>query len=340
MRRSNRIPHHSRAVLGTLALALGLAFALMLVLAGPAHAGLLTPESGGSPNADRIHTLYVVALVVGILIFIGTEGALLYAIWKFRARPGAEAEQLHGNTKLEIGWTAGAAVVVLILGIVTFAFLPGIRNPDDSDADGWPIPASYTTAKDANLLPDNGKSLNIEVNGQQYAWRFVYPDGDQDRQNNVYTYEELVVPTGTTVTLDVRSSDVGHAWWIPKLGGKVDALPGYTGHTWFKVPSSALRNDDERRNGRVFTGQCAELCGRNHANMTARVRAVTPEQFTAWLARQQRDITTAGRGAVDYRKKQQQVDEQAAREGQGLEAPARESAAQPEPDSAASNTAP
>ncbi|MDX8150882.1 cytochrome c oxidase subunit II [Patulibacter brassicae] len=312
----------------------------MLVLAGPAHAGLLTPESGGSPNADRIHTLYVVALVVGILIFIGTEGALLYAIWKFRARPGAEAEQLHGNTKLEIGWTAGAAVVVLILGIVTFAFLPGIRNPDDSDADGWPIPASYTTAKDANLLPDNGKSLNIEVNGQQYAWRFVYPDGDKDRQNNVYTYEELVVPTGTTVTLDVRSSDVGHAWWIPKLGGKVDALPGYTGHTWFKVPSSALRNDDERRNGRIFTGQCAELCGRNHANMTARVRAVTPEQFTAWLARQQRAITAAGQGAVDYRKKQQQVDEQAAREGEGLEAPARSSAAQPEPESAASNPAP
>jgi len=335
LRRSNRIPHHSRAVLGALALALGLALVLSLAfLAGPAHAGLITPENGGSPNADRIHTLYVVALVVGALIFIGTEGALLYAIWKFRARPGATAEQLHGNTKLEIGWTAGAAVVVLILGIVTFAFLPGIRNPDDSDADGWQVPASFKTAKDPKLLPDDGKSLNIDVNGQQYAWRFVYPDGDDDRQNNVYTYEELVVPVGTTVTLDVRSSDVGHAWWIPALGGKVDALPGYTNHTWFKVPSSALRNDEERRDGRVFTGQCAELCGRNHANMTARVRALTPQAFDAWLRRQQQALAQAGAGAAAYRARQQELDEQAARPGGASEGTT------PGPDAANPTTTP
>ncbi len=310
LRRSNRIPHLSRAALVTLASALGLAMVLTLVLAGPAHAAFWAPESGGSPNADRIHSLYTVVFVVGAVIFVFTEGALLYAIWKFRASRGHEAKQLHGNTRLEIGWTAGAAVVVLILGIVTFAFLPGIRNPDDSDSDGWPIPASYKTAKDEKLLPPNGKALNIDVNGQQYAWRFVYPDGDDDRQNNIYTYEELVVPVGTTVTLDVRSSDVGHAWWIPQLGGKVDALPGYTNHTWFKVPAKALRNDEERRNGRVFTGQCAELCGRNHGNMTARVRAITPQAFDAWLKRQKADLDAAGRGAQRYRDQQEQFDRQ------------------------------
>lgn len=279
-----------------------LAATLMLTLAGPAQAAFWAPESGGSPNADRIHTLYTVVFAVGVVIFVLVIGALFYALRKFRARPGAVAEQLHGNTRLEIGWTAGAAMIVLVLGIVTFAMLPGIRNPDNSDPNGWPIPASFQTAKDEGLLPPDGKSLNIDVNGQQYAWRFVYPDGDDDRTNNVVAYEEMVVPTGTTVTLDVRSSDVGHAWWIPKLGGKVDALPGYTNHTWFKVPLG--------KEG-VYVGQCAELCGRNHANMTARVRAVTPDEFTAWLAQQKADIEAAAKGVQQYRDEQQRLDEAA-----------------------------
>lgn len=279
-----------------------LAATLMLTLAGPAQAAFWSPESGGSPNADRIHTLYTVVFAVGVVIFVLVIGALFYALRKFRARPGAVAEQLHGNTRLEIGWTAGAAMIVLVLGVVTFAMLPGIRNPDNSDPNGWPIPASFQTAKDEGLLPPDGKSLNIDVNGQQYAWRFVYPDGDDDRTNNVTAYEEMVVPTGTTVTLDVRSSDVGHAWWIPKLGGKVDALPGYTNHTWFKVPLG--------KEG-VYTGQCAELCGRNHANMTARVRAVTPDEFTAWLAQQKADLEAAAKGVKEYRDEQQQLDQNA-----------------------------
>ncbi len=276
-----------------------LAATLMLTLAGPAQAAFWAPESGGSPNADRIHTLYTVVFAVGVVIFVSVITALVYALWKFRARPGAVAEQLHGNTRLEIGWTAGAAAIVLVLGIVTFLMLPGIRNPDNSDAGGWPIPASYQTAKDPALLPPDGKSLNIDVNGQQYAWRFVYPDGDDDRTNNVIAVEEMVVPTGTTVTLDVRSSDVGHAWWIPKLGGKVDALPGYTNHTWFKVPLG--------KEG-VYVGQCAELCGRNHANMTARVRAVTPDEFTQWLAQQKADLEASARGIQEYRDAQQAQD--------------------------------
>lgn len=303
LRRSNRIPHLTRASWRTLTSAIALAIGLTLVTAGPASASFWAPQKGGSPNADRIHTLYAVVFGVGVVIFIAVFGALVYAMVKFRARPGAVPEQIHGNTRLEIGWTAGAAGIVLILGIVTFLMLPGIRNPDNSDADGWAIPAGYQTAKDKELLPDDGKSLNIDVNGQQYAWRFTYPDADQDRQNNVQAYEEMVVPTGTTVTLDIRSSDVGHAWWIPKLGGKADALPGYTNHTWFKIP---------RGKEGVYVGQCAELCGRNHANMTARVRAVTPDEFTAWLASQKASLAEAGVAAEEFREKQRQNDEAAA----------------------------
>lgn len=315
----------------TFPLALALVTALALVFAGPAHASFWAPQSGGSPNADRIHTLYAVVFGVGAVIFVVVEGALFYALWKFRAnRPNAVAEQLHGHTRLEIGWTAGAAVIVLILGIVTFAMLPGIRNPDNSDAAGWQIPASFQTAKDPKLLPPDGRSLNIDVNGQQYAWRFVYPDGDADRSNNVTAYEEMVVPTGTTVTLDIRSSDVGHAWWIPELGGKADALPGYTNHTWFKVPLG--------KEG-VYRGNCAELCGRNHANMTARVRAISPADFDVWLKRQKAALIAAGEGVVKFREEQRANDEraaQAAAEAAGTATPSSEQSPTTTPSDAAS----
>jgi len=89
----------------------------------------------------------------------------------------------------------------------------------------------------------------------------------------------MVVPVDTTVTLDIAAQDVAHSWWIPKLGGKFDAISGYTNHTWFKIPAKLA--------GTVFTGQCAELCGRNHANMTARVRAVTPSEYERWLEQRQ-----------------------------------------------------
>jgi cytochrome c oxidase subunit 2 len=332
LRRSNRIPHLSRASLLATSSAFALAIALTLVLAGPAHASFWAPQHGGSPNADRIHTLYSIIFVIAAIIFVAVEGALVYALVKFRMRPGAKAEQLHGNTRLEIGWTAGAAAIVLVIGIVSFLMLPGIRNPDDSDAQGWQIPASFQTAKDKSLLPPNGKSLNIDVNGQQYAWRFTYPDADADRQNNVQAYEEMVVPTGTTVTLDIRSSDVGHAWWIPKLGGKADALPGYTNHTWFKIP---------RGKEGTYLGNCAELCGRNHANMTARVRAVTPEQFTQWLAAQKSALTEAGVAAQRFRDEQAKSDAaQAAAAESNTGASEADGAATPQASTPTSDAAP
>ncbi len=107
-----------------------------LVLANPAAASLFAPEAGGSPNADRINHLWWVVFGIALVIFIGVEGALLYCCFKFRASKGAVPAQIHGNTRLEIGWTVGAAVIVVGLALVTFAMLPGIRNPENSSADG------------------------------------------------------------------------------------------------------------------------------------------------------------------------------------------------------------
>lgn len=310
LRRSSVSPVRSRALL----IGAAVATAGLLLSAGPAAADWLTPESGGSPNADRIDTLYKIVLGVAAIVFVGVEGALIYALVKFRARKGRKAEQIHGNTKLEIGWTAGAALIVVVLSVVTFAMLPGIRDPEDSDADGWAVPASFAQNVEADApKPPNGRSLNIDVSGQQYAWRYVYPDGDGDNRNNAYAYEEMVVPTGTTITLDIRAQDVGHAWWIPELGGKADATPGYVNHTWFKVPTSALEGKAER----TFRGQCAELCGRNHANMTARVRAMRPDAFQRWLDAQKRSIAANDAAAQRYRDQRRQLDQQSPSEASG-----------------------
>jgi cytochrome c oxidase subunit 2 len=218
-------------------------------------------------------------------------------MFKFKARKGAVPAQIRGNTRLEIGWTVGAAVILVILATVTFIKLDAIRNPPDSSANGLQL------ADTARRLPPNGKSLNICVNGQQYIWRYTYSSNCSNAQLNApFSYEEMVVPVDTTVTLDIVSQDVAHSWWIPKLGGKFDAIPGYTNHTWFKIPGKF----GAKPGGTVFFGQCAELCGRGHANMTSRVRAVSVQEYQHWLAQRRADIKAAEAAAAQERKRVQQ----------------------------------
>ena len=277
-------------------MALGLlTLVALLVPVTSASAGLIAPEAGGSPNADAIRELYLIIFGVAVVIFFGVLGLLFYALRRFRARKGAVAIQIHGNTRLEIAWTVGAALILVVIAVVTFVKLGDIRNPPNSSADGLSTTAngSFIAAKADRQLPPNGKSLQIDVNGQQYVWRYTYADDDKVNLNNVFSYEEMVVPTNTTVTLEIRAQDVAHSWWIPKLGGKFDAIPGSTNYTWFKAVKEG-----------VFTGQCAELCGRNHANMTAQVRAVPPAEFEAWYASQKKAIEESDTAAAKKRNEQ------------------------------------
>lgn len=275
------------------------AVALSLLLPGAADA-FWTPQNGGSPNADAIDNLYKFVLVIGAVVFFGVEGALFYSLWKFKARKGAVAAQIRGNTRLEIGWTVGAAAIVIVIAVATFIALPSIRNPDESGPAGFDTASSgvangvMVASGPTKRLPPSGKSLNIKVNGQQYLWRYTYPDGDTNTLNNPFSYEEMVVPTDTTVTLDINAQDVAHSWWIPKLGGKFDAIPGYTNYTWFKIPAGM--------EGKVFLGQCAELCGRNHANMIAQVRAVSAADFEKFIAQRKQDTKAADDAAAIQRK--------------------------------------
>ena len=281
----------SRAFASSLAVAL----VVLLAFAGAAFGDAFSPESGGSANADKIDTLYWLVMVVAIIVFLGVEGALFYSLFKFRARKGAVAAQIRGNTRLEIGWTVGAAVILVVLAVVTFIQLPGIRNPPNSGPNGLQLADQVLVAAGpGKQLPPNGKSLNICVNGQQYLWRYTYASNCNNAPlGSVFSYETMVVPTDTTVTLDINAQDVIHSWWIPKLGGKFDAVPGYTNHTWFKIPAKLA--------GTTFTGQCAELCGRNHATMVAQVRAMTPQNYEAWQDRQRAAIRRADQAAARQR---------------------------------------
>ncbi len=261
------------------ALALSSALAASLWTASPALANFFTPKSGGSPNANQIDSLYKIVLYIAAVVFAVVVGALLYSVIKFRAKKGAVAAQIHGNTRLEIGWTVAAALILVVLTIVTFIKVPGIINPPNSN------PGIVLSASTTEPTPPNGKSLTVCVQGRQYIWRYTYGAGclkDYFTNKLPYSYTTMEVPAGETVILDIQSTDVIHSWWVPSMGGKVDAVPGYTTYTWFKALHTG-----------IFRGQCAQLCGRDHAAMIAFVKVVSPSDYQTWVAQQQQQINSA-----------------------------------------------
>jgi cytochrome c oxidase subunit 2 len=155
------------------ALLCALALVATAVFAPDAFANFITPQSGGSPNADRISNLYDITLYIAIVVFVGVEGTLLYTLVRFRKRKGRIPVQIHGNTRLEIGWTVGAAVVLIALAVITFAELHSIRTPDVSGPNGLSVgDGAELTSADA-ITPPKGPYITIQVNGQQFIWRFT-----------------------------------------------------------------------------------------------------------------------------------------------------------------------
>ena len=262
------------------------ALGIALLAPAGAFADIFTPEDGGgSPQAGRTDTLYKITLFMAIPIFLLVEGVLIWAVLRDRFQRGKpEPQQVRGNTRLEIGWTVGAALILVILSGITFAMLPGIRDPEPSGATRAGTVQLAATGQPP--VPGGGE-LNIRVVGQQYIWRYDYPG-----PGRLFAYHTMVVPTNTTVTLDITSADVQHSFWIPELFGKADAVPGKTNDMWFKVTEEG-----------TYRGNCAELCGENHAQMIGMVRAVSPEAYRAWVSRQRAGIDAATRGLVEQRRR-------------------------------------
>jgi len=259
-----------------LACVLALTGLLFAATAQPAVAGLLLPERGGSPNADRIASLYTVVLVLAALVFAGVTAATVYALVRYRATRNPAAAQIRGHARLEIAWTVAATLLIVFLAVFSLTKLSAIENPDRAAASAADVVA-------AGVGDRSQDSLRIKVTGSRYAWRYDYPNG-------AYGYHAMVAPVGVTVELDIVSVDVVHSWWIPKLGGKFDAVPGYVNRTWFSLLKAGL-----------YRGQCAELCGRNHSDMVAEVRGVAPAAYARWVADKKREIAAADVAAARAR---------------------------------------
>jgi cytochrome c oxidase subunit 2 len=263
--------------------------AVGVVLAAVPHnasANLLTPENGaGSREADDIATLYKITAWMGVPIFLGVEGVLIYSLIKHRARRGAaQPAQVRGHTRLETSWTVAAALLLVVIAAITFVFLPGIRTPQRG---GIQQASAVQVAATGQPPVPGGPSMHIRVVGQQYIWRYDYPG-----PGRLFSYYRMVVPTNTTITLDITSSDVIHSFWIPKLFGMADAVPGYHNYMWFKVAKEG-----------VYRGNCTQLCGENHAQMIGEVKAVSPEAFRVWEARQSADIAASQRDLAAQRRR-------------------------------------
>jgi cytochrome c oxidase subunit II len=200
-------------------------------------------------NRD-VQSLFTLLIVLGTVVFIFTEAILVYALWKYRSRPGKprQPEQVHGNTRLEILWTVIPAVVLAVIAVPTVQTIFRTQGAARADA------------------------LQIEVVGHQWWWEFRYPQYDVTTANEVY------LPIGRTVNFSLHTHDVLHSFWIPALGGKRDLVNNRTNHLWF-TPDSTTED--------AFNGFCAEYCGTSHANMRFRAFTVTTEQFSSWIAHQQ-----------------------------------------------------
>jgi cytochrome c oxidase subunit II len=271
--------------------------AALLAVAPEASADLISPESGPSENANDIDTLYKITLYIGLVIFLLVETTLIYSLIKFRARRGGpEAAQIRGNTPLEISWTIGAALILVMLATVTFIYLPGIKDPPASKASAIETAEGSDYATINQKEPPGGNALHISVNSQQYIWRYDYDDS----KDQLFSFHTLYVPVNATVTLKIYSSDVAHSWWVPKLGGKADAIPGHTNETWFRA-------DEEG----TYDGACAELCGEGHADMRTRVVVLPADEYEAWAEQQTADIKAAQQGLAEQRKEREAADEDA-----------------------------
>lgn len=238
-----------------LAVAIGLAAGLTGcdAIQHGAPAAIFRPES---PQASQINQLSILLLVIAGIAFVIVEAWLIIAGLRFRNRPEEEAVQTHGNLMLETGWTLGTALIVFIvlgLTIKTMADVTAIPNAALPQSSAFP-----------------GDVMVMRAVGHQFWWTFEYP------QDGVVTGNEVHVPVGRTVKVQLEAEDVIHSFWAPRLMGKTDMIPGQINNTSFV----ATRPD-------TYIGICSEFCGTQHAHMGFLITAVPVAEFSNWMRQQQ-----------------------------------------------------
>ncbi len=226
---------------------------IALLLAGCGNASLndvthtpslLDPQG---PIALKESNLFWAILIISTAVFVIVMSVLIYSIIRFRSRPGApEPRQLHGNTKIEIAWTIAPSVVLVGVLVATITTMFAVQQPQTPN------------------------TINVTAIGHQWWWEFQYKD------QHFVTADEMWIPTGTVVHINLVSDNVIHSFWVPQLGGKTDVIPGHDNTMWLQADTAGW-----------YRGECAEFCGTQHAHMDFLVHAVSSSDYQAWVTQQQ-----------------------------------------------------
>src|SRR4051795_9466703 len=243
-RRAPRRTAAQMAIVGVVASVLGIAAGLAINWFPPA----------ASTQADKIDTLWDVLLIASVPVFVLVTTVIGFSVLNFRMRPGEEGldgPPIHGNTRLEVIWTAIPAI--LIVGLVVYAYVV-LRDIEKTPA-----------------LAAGQKERVVKVFGEQFAWTFLYNEGGRQ-----FRSAQLYLPANESVKFEVQSKDVIHDFWVPDFRMKIDAVPGIT--TSYRVTPKASAIGPHQI-------VCAELCGLGHAFMRQTAHVMTKPQFAAWVRR-------------------------------------------------------
>jgi cytochrome c oxidase subunit II len=239
-RRERKRTVQQMVIVGIIATAIGIAIGLTIHWFPPAD----------STQADKIDTLWDVLIIATVPVFVLVTVIVCFSVIEFRMRPGEEqldGPPIHGNTKLEVVWTALPAI--LIVGLVTYA---------------------YVVMRDIEEAPAAGNERVVTVTGQQFTWTFAYNEGGKK-----FSTAQLYLPAGKSVKFDVKSKDVIHDFWVPDFRMKIDAVPGITTHYRVTPKNPAAIGDHPI--------VCAELCGLGHAFMRQTAHVLSQADFDKWL---------------------------------------------------------
>jgi len=239
--RESRSQLRQMLAIGVIASALGIALGLLI--------DWFPVQASG--EAKKIDTLWDVLVIASVPVFVLVQTIVLYCVWKFRMKPGEELKDgppIHGNTRLEVVWTAIPAILLVALCSYAYAVLHDI---EDAAADA---------------------TTNVRVVGEQFTWTFHYPgeSGGKEVVSN-----QLYLPVDTEVKFTVQSKDVIHDFWVPAFREKIDAVPGIS--TTYSVETTRVGN---------YSVVCAELCGLGHSAMRQTAHVVPKAEFDSWLSDQ------------------------------------------------------
>jgi cytochrome c oxidase subunit II len=260
---------------------LGAVLVALAALAAPAGANLVSPEPPHSPGAGELNTLYWIAIIISMLLIVAINAGLLAAVARHRERRGVEPRKLRGGRRIQLRVTGVLAALAVAMFVVSVIFTQKAHDVPSTGPQGLHTSSSVSGSAAApigNATPPASSGANpliITATGQQWLWRYTYPNG-------AFSYYKLVVPVDTAVQLNLNSTDVQHGWFVPQLSGKFDAVPG-------KINAVTFRAD---RLG-TYAGRSSTFSGAAYAADRIEVNVVTPQRYQAFIKAQQRDIQAA-----------------------------------------------